>query len=380
AGGITENVIVGLSRFRDLFVIAPKSMVLSRGLVGDPHEAGARLGVAHVVEGSVRRAGNRVRVTVQLCEAATGKRVWVEQYDRDMDDMFAVQDEISVKIVATLAGRIEASGRHTAEHKAPADMTAYDYVLRARPRLNSYTQEGVLEARRLLNAALEIDPGHAAAWSELARSFLAEYEGDWTKDRDAAVAQAQALAEKSIALDDADTVSRYSLAGAHLYQGRHELAGLEIERALELNPNDYHNLCSKGYFMAFDDRLDESFACSLQAMRTTPFAPENCMLATGIVEYNRGLYENAIEEFGRMTGANGWRDYFLAASLAQLGRGDEARALAAEIMDAVRQLSDLTDPDDPKCWRRFWARWFNYKDPAGFEHFMDGLRKAGMPV
>ena len=406
AEGITENVIVGLSRFRDLFVIAPKSAHKSQALMGDVNEAGARLGVAHIVEGSVRRAGNRVRVTVQLSEAAKGQRIWVEQYDRDLDDMFVVQDEISGKIVATLAGRIEAAGRHAAEYKATTDMTAYDYVLRARPRLNTYAKEGVLEARQLLNTAVEIDPGLAAAWSEIARSFIAEYEGDWTMDRDAAVAQAQALAEKAIALDDADIVSRYSLACAQFYQGRHELADLEIERALELNPNDYHCVCAKGWFLAFEDRLEEGVTCAYEAMRTSPFAPDNCMLITGFVEYNRGRYEAAIEafgrvgsgnkcgfvdynkgryeaaieEFGRVGSGNKWRDSYLAASLAQHGRLNEARALAVDVTNAALLESDLTDADDPKCWRRYWARWFRYKDPAGFEHFMDGLRKAGMPV
>jgi TolB-like protein/Tfp pilus assembly protein PilF len=406
AEGITENVIVGLSRFRDLFVIAPKSAHKSRALMGDVNEAGARLGVAHIVEGSVRRAGNRVRVTVQLSEAAKGQRIWVEQYDRDLDDMFVVQDEISGKIVATLAGRIEAAGRHAAEYKATTDMTAYDYVLRARPRLNTYAKEGVLEARQLLNSAVEIDPGLAAAWSEIARSFIAEYEGDWTKDRDAAVAQAQALAEKAIALDDADIVSRYSLACAQFYQGRHELADLEIERALELNPNDYHCVCAKGWFLAFEDRLEEGITCAYEAMRTSPFAPDNCMLLSGFVEYNRGRYEAAIEAFGRVGSGNKcgfvdynrgrseaavdvfgrvgsgnkWRDSYLAAALAQHGRLEEARALAADVTNAALLESDLTDADDPQCWHRYWARWFRYKDPTGFEHFIDGLRKAGMPV
>jgi TolB-like protein len=380
AEGVTENVIVGLSRFRDLFVISSYSAFLARDLAGDPHEAGARLGVAHIVEGSVRRAGSRVRVTVQLSEAANGHRVWVEQYDRDLDDMFAVQDEISGKIVATLAGRIEDAGRRAAEHKTSANMTAYDYVLRARSRLNSETKEGVLEARRLLNAVLETDPGLAAAWSELARSFIEEYESDWSEDPGGAIDQAQALAEKAIALDGADAVSRYSLANAHFYRNRHELANLEIEKALELNPNDCLSLCTKGWFLAFAGRLEEGVTCSREAMRSTPFAPDSCMLTTGFAEYNRGRYEAAIEAFGRTVNRNRWRDAYLAASSAQLGRLEEARALVVDVMDAAALGSDLNDADDPECWRRYWARWFCYKDPADFEHLMEGLRKAGMPV
>lgn len=376
ADGVTENIITGLTRFRDLFVIAPKTALMARGLAGDPREAGAELGVAHVVEGSIRKAGNRVRATVRLLDATDGHQVWAEQYDRDLDDVFAVQDEISERIVATLVGRIEEASLRRAERKAPADMTAFDHLLRARPPLNSYTMDGILKSRRLLDKALEIDPGFAAAWAELSRSFIAEYESNWTKDRAAALERARELAGKAVALDGADTVARYALANAHFYGKRQELASAEIDRALALNPNDYHNLCSKGWFLVFMGRVEEGMACSREAMRFTPFAPDNCMLIFGFGEYMEHRYEAAIEVLGRVTAPSVWRDSFLAASYAQLSHVNEARAIAAGIRNMA---ADVGDSDDPASWRAFWENWFCYEDSTGLDHLMEGLRKAGLP-
>lgn len=378
--GITENVIVGLSRFRDLFVIAPKTAFLARELAGDPREAGARLGVAHILEGSVRRSEDRLRVTVQLSEAATGRRIWAEQYDRKLRDVFAIQDEVAGRIVTSLVGRIETETRHAAERKAIPDMTAFDYLLRARVRLNSYSKDGVAEARQLLNDALKIDPDLAAAWSELARSFLVEYESVWSEDPDIALEKAQELAKKAIDLDRDDPVSRYSLAGVHLYLNRHDLAALEIDRALELNPNDYHNLCQKGWILAFSGRLDESVTCSLEAMRTSPFAPDNCLLSNGMVEYSKRQYGAATGLLERIRGGNVWRDVYLAASLAQMGRIDEARKHATELMSAVSRESGRERGAGTTSWRRYWERWFHHSSPEEFGHLMEGLRKAGMPV
>ncbi len=380
ADGVTENVITGLTRFRELFVIAPKTALLAHGLVGDPREAGAQLGVAHVVEGSVRRAGDRVRVTVQLADAADGRSVWAEHYDRDLTDVFAVQDEISGRIVATLVGRIEDATRRQAERKAPGDITAFDYLLRARSKLNTYMKEGILESRRLLEEALKTDPTFAAAWAELARSYLAEYESDWTDDRGAALDRARVLAEKAVALDGSDVVARYALANAHFYGKRHDLANAEIERAIELNPNDYHNLCSKAWFLAFAGRLDEGVACSREAMRLSPFAPDNCMLAIGYAEYAARRYEDAIEVLGRVSRRSAWRASYLAACYAQLGRMEQARAYAADVMESASSAPEIHDSGDPECWRRYWSNWFCYKDPADFEHFLEGMAKAGLPT
>jgi TolB-like protein len=144
--GITENIITGLTRFRELFVIAGKSSVAARDGAADLQQIGHRLGVAHIVEGSVRKAGNRVRVTAQLIDAASGHRVWAEHYDRDLDDIFAVQDEITNIIVATLAGRIEEASRQRAMQKPVEDMETYDFLLRGRQCLKRGTKDDLLRA------------------------------------------------------------------------------------------------------------------------------------------------------------------------------------------------------------------------------------------
>ena len=176
ADGITENIITGLTRFRGLLVIGPSSSYAARDRELDVQQTGHQLGVEYVVQGSVRKAANRVRVAAQLVDAATEHRVWAEQYDRELDDIFSVQDEITNIIVATLAGRIEDAGRPRGKQKGTEDMVAYDYLLRGRECLNRYTKEGVLEARRHFRRALELDPGFAAACADLAKTYISEYE------------------------------------------------------------------------------------------------------------------------------------------------------------------------------------------------------------
>ncbi len=157
-------------------MIGVKSVLVVREQAADLREIGRALGVAHIVEGSVRKAGNRVRVTAQLIDAGTGQRLWSENYDRDLDDIFVVQDEITNIIVATLAGQIEHLELRRAATKPDEDLAAYDCVLRGRQCLNRYTQDGELEARRHFERALELDSNYAAAYAGLAISFIHEYE------------------------------------------------------------------------------------------------------------------------------------------------------------------------------------------------------------
>ncbi len=267
ADGLTENIITGLTRFREILVVGVKSILVVREQTPDLREMGRALGVAHIVVGSVRKAGDRVRVTAQLVDAATGQRLWAENYDRDLDDIFAVQDEITNVIVATLAGQIEHLELHRATTKPTEDLVAYDCLLRGRQCMNRYTNDGELEARRHFERALELDPNYAAAYAGLSISYLHEYEASWSATPDEALERAYTLAQKAVALDDADSPARYAIASACFYRGQHELAKVHIEKALELNPNDYHNICTKGWLLAFSDRTSESVNCSIEAMR-----------------------------------------------------------------------------------------------------------------
>jgi adenylate cyclase len=380
ADGITENIITGLTRFRDLFVIAVESSFAARDRATDVQQIARQLGVAHVVEGSVRKAANRVRVTAQLIDATSGQRVWAEHYDRDLDDIFVVQDEITNIIVATLAGRIEEADRHRAQHKAAKDMAAYDYWLRGRQCLNRYTKEGELEARRHFERALELDPGYAAAYAGLAVSYLHEYESSWSEAPREALDYCYQLSQKAVALDAADSTARCALASAYFYRNQHELAKIQIEKALALNPNDYDNLCAKGWLLAFSGELVEGIACSKEAMRLNPFAPEYCLFAIGVAEYVARRYEAAIGAFGKMASLGLLKPAFLAACYAQLGRDEQARAAAAEVLESAKTELAIPLGQDAKRWRAYWAKAFPFQNPDDLEHLVNGLRKAGLPA
>jgi TolB-like protein/Flp pilus assembly protein TadD len=378
--GLTENIITGLTRFRQILVIGVKSILAVREQASDLREIGRTLGVAHIVEGSVRKAGGRVRVTARLIDAGTGQRLWAENYDRDLDDIFAVQDEMTDVIVATLAAQIEHLELRRAAKKPAEDLAAYDCLLRGRQCLNRYTKDGELEARRHFEKALELDPNYASACAGLSISYLHEYEANWSEAPEEALERASTLAKKAVALDDADSPARYAISLVCYYRGQHELAKVHMEKALELNPNDYHNICNMGWLLAFSDRSSESIACSIEAMRLNPLAPDNCLFAIGIAEYVAGRYEEALAAFGKTKGWGLLRPAWIAACYAQLGRDAQAQAVSAEVRELAPSDPSVPAEGDIERWRAYWSRLNKFEDPEDYERFLEGLRKAGLPA
>ena len=380
ADGLTENVIAGLTRFREILVIGVKSILIVREHAADLRDIGRTLGVAHIVEGSVRKAAERVRVTAQLVDAATGQRLWAEHYDRDLDDIFAVEDEITDIIVATLAGQIEHLELRRAAKKTSGGPVAYDSLLKGRQCLNRYTKDGELEARRHFERALELDPDYAAAVAGLSISYIHEYEENWSEAPEEALVRAYDLAQKAVALDDADSPARYAIASACFYRGQHELAMVHIDKALELNPNDYHNICTKAWFLVFSDHRSEAVECSLEAMRLNPLVPDNCLYTLGMAEYGAGRYEEALAAFGKVKGWGLHRPAWIAACYAQLGRDAQAHAAAAEVRELTPSDPSTPDEDDIEGWCAYWSRFGEFEDPNDQARFLDGLRKAGLPA
>lgn len=380
ADGLTENIITGLTRFRGILVIGVKSILAAREKFSDLREAGRALGVAHIVEGSVSKAGGRVRVTVRLVDAATGQRLWADSYDRDLCDIFSVQDEITDVVVATLAGRIEHFELHRPVSKPAEELAAYDCVLRGRQCLNRYTKDGELDARRHFERALELDRDCVAAYVGLSISYLHEYEANWSSAPDDALECAYALAQKAVYLDDADSPSRYAIANACFYRGQNELAKAHIDKALELNPNDYHNLCAKGWFLAFSKRPSEGVRYSIKAMRLNPLTPDNCLLILGMAEFVAGRYEDALTAFGKTAGWGLLRPAWIAACYAQLGRDAQAQAAASEVRELAYGDSSIPDDEDVEHWRAYWSRLVKFEDPKDRFRFLEGLRKAGLPA
>ena len=379
--GITEDIIAGLSRFRQLFVIARNSSFRYRDQMVDVRQVARELGVRFVVEGSVRKAGTHLRVTVQLVEAATGNHLWAEKFDRELQDIFAMQDEITQSIVASIAGRIEEADRRRALRKGAADLTAYDLLLRGKHCLTQGSQQHVLEARAILQRSLELDPEYAEAYVVLAETYFYEAMSNWSPSPEAAAERLFELAQDAAQLDGQSSGAHLCLAwGYWRIKGNYEMAEAQIEEAIALNPNDLDNYCFKGWLSTCAGNLEDGIWCSSQAIRRAPNMPEKCLHTRVMAEYLLGRFEQAITTFGRMVrppvSLLGW----VAACYAELGRTAEARAAVAEFRARARAEATGPPDDDIAGWRAFWAKCFPAREPGNLERLFVGLRKAGMPV
>jgi TolB-like protein/class 3 adenylate cyclase/tetratricopeptide (TPR) repeat protein len=379
--GITEDIITGLSHFRQLFVIARNSSFQYRDKPVDVRRVAEALGVRYMVEGSVRKAGNRLRVTAQLIDAASGSHIWAERFDRELTDIFVVQDEITRTIVASLAGQVEETDRRRALRKSGSDLTAYDLLLRGKHRLEKGTQEDVLAAREIFERVLELDLEYVPGYVELAETYFYEAISDWSPDPEAAVERLFELGREAARLDTQDSRARLCLAFGHMrLTGNLELAKAQLEEAIALNPNDLDNYCLKGFLSTYLGELEDVLWCTSEAVRRAPNMPEKCLHSRVMAEYLLGRYADAIATFGRMSHPPiellGWA----AACYAELGREEDARAAARQFRERALLEKPGLAGDDPETWKAYWSGLFPAKEPGSVERLFHGLRKAGFPV
>jgi TolB-like protein len=379
--GITEDIVTGLSHFRQLFVISRNSSFQYRDRADDVGRVAGALGVRFIVEGSVRKAGNTLRVTAQLIDAATGSHLWAQRFDRELIDIFAVQDQITRTIVASLAGQVEEADRRRALRKSGSDLTAYDLLLRGKHRLEKGAREDVMAARQIFERVIEIDPDWAPGYVELAETYFYEAISDWSDAPGAAVEKLFELGHEAARLDPQDSRARLCLAFGHLrLTGNLELAKAQVEEAIALNPNDLDNYCLKGFLSTYMGELEDVLWCTSEAIRRAPNMPEKCLQSRVMAEYLLGRYADAIATFGRMSRPPielfGW----IAACYAELGREDEARTTATQFRERARMEKPGLAGDDAAAWKAYWARRFPARDRASIERLLSGLRKAGFPV
>ena len=240
--GITEDIITELSRFRSLFVIARNSTFAFKGRAVDMKEIGRKLEAQYVVEGSVRRAADRLRITAQLINAASGNHLWSERYDRDIRDMFEVQDEVASAIVGAIVGHVEAAGIDKLRRKRTGSPMAYDCFLRGLEHFNRSGTEDTVPAKQFFDEAIQIDPSFASGYALLTLTEVELLVAEkWTKTEPetmAAVDRALLIGKKAVALDANDAMCHCALAMAHLFKKSFDLAAYHIELATKLNPND----------------------------------------------------------------------------------------------------------------------------------------------
>jgi adenylate cyclase len=369
ADGLTEDIITELSRFRDLLVISRNSTFVHKGKAVNVRDIAREFGVDYVLEGSVRKARDRVRVTVQLIDAETDRHVWAERYDRDLEDIFAIQDEMTRAIVATLPGRVEAATHDRAQRKPTDNMAAYECVLAAKVRHHRSTREDNAEAQRLLNRALALDPNyaHAHAWKACVLGQTWVY--DWCADREAVFEQVAAELEITLALDDNDSDVHRILAALNLSRDDHEKAAHHQERALALNPNYDLVVVQQGELLTWLGRPEEGIDWIKKAMRLNPYHPERFWSHLGRACYCAEKYADAVEAFSRITRPDYTHHAFLAATFAQMGNAVAAAAHAAEVLKF-----------EPKFSVAAHLGTQHYKHAIDRQRHEAGLLKAGFPA
>ncbi|GAG94177.1 unnamed protein product, partial [marine sediment metagenome] len=276
--GITEDIITELSRFRDLFVIARNSSFVFKNQSVDIADIGQKLGVRYVVEGSVRKSGKRARITAQLIDATTGSHVWGDRYDRELEDIFAVQDEVVRIIASTLVGRVAHAHRDHTQRKPTINLDAYDWFVQGREHFYNGTPEDNKKACVMFEKAISLDPGYAGAHALLAETYARDWLTFWNEPLETSFDLAWENAKKSLTLDDTDSQAHTALGVICQYRGDHDQAYFHLDKALSLNPNDTHAL----FYMARLDMVsgnpEQALERVIQARRNNPFGKYDLML------------------------------------------------------------------------------------------------------
>jgi TolB-like protein len=369
--GITEDLITDLSKASGLFVIARNSVFTFKGMAVRVKELGQKLGVRYVLEGSVRKVGNRVRITAQLVDASTEAHLWAERYDRDLIDIFSLQDEVTQKIVAALKVKLTEDEQESIVYKDTNNLEAYDYNLRGLESINRYTKESIAEARQMLEKAINIDPKYASAYSNLGKCHWADWANGWSQNPQL-LEHAFELSQRAIALDDSLTSARVVLSDVYLWKKLHDRAIAVIERAVKLNPNCADAIEQQGEILIWAGRPQEGMELVRKAMRLNPIYPVWYLWNLGHAYFLTDQHEEAIEIFRRALIVN--PDFLpvhfiLALIYAEKGCKEAAKFEVEEIHWRSPETQSL------KAMRQRLP----YKDQAVSERIIEGLRKAGLP-
>jgi TolB-like protein/Flp pilus assembly protein TadD len=375
--GITEDLITDLSKISGLFVIARNSTFTYKDKPVKVQQVAIDLGVRYVLEGSVRKAGEKVRINAQLIDATTGHHLWADRFDGQLGDIFALQDRFTQKIVAALAVKLTGNDQSLLARKDTASVEAYDAYLRGWELMRRDTRDDLVKAVSSFKKAVELDPGFSRGHTALSLAYNHAMTTGW--DVDLGWFDASSLAQKhlKVAMKNPTPLVHREASGKYLYSRRYKEAITEAERALALNPNDPESQWAMGRALVFAGRSAEAIEYIKGAIRLNPNYPVHYVAYLGIAQYLRGQYEEAMIPLERaqrldpdtVTGAG---PMWLGATYAQLGRDEEAAKVLGDYLK-----------------RKYWhgglpiLYTFSYspfKDSKDSEHFADGLIKAGLPV
>ena len=373
ADGIAEDIITALSRFRWFFVIARNSSFAFKGRAVDVKQVSHDLGVQYVLEGSVRKVGNRVRITAQLIDAITGRHVWADRYDRELNDIFAVQDEITEAITGAVAPAFASAEVNRAGRKSQESLDAWDYVMRGNWHYWRCTREDVAEAKNLFGKAVERDKRSAIAFSGLAIACVQELIQGWANDPAREREEAYQAAKQAVVLDDQDAWAHAVQGYINHILGNDAAALAEVRKAIELNPNLPFAQGVLGLIQAHLGQYEDAILHSERADRLSPRDPANVIwiVARAVAAFVTERNEDHLQWSEKLIEAvpdwpPSWRH--LAVAFSNLNRPNEA----SEALQRLRQLS----PDETLKSVEVGMSFFQ---PPQLERFLDGLRKAGLP-
>jgi adenylate cyclase len=370
ADGISEDIITALSKLSQLFVIARNSSFTFKGKNVNIQEVGRSLGVRYVLEGSVRKSGNRVRITAQLIDATSGGHLWAERFDRELIDIFDVQDDVTRHIVGALALNLTESDRQriTAEHTD--NLEAYDCFMRGREQFWRLTKTANVQARELFQRAIVLDQKFAPPYAFVAIAHGLDYLNRWSSVPAQSMELAENNAAQAVALDEQYPYAHWALAVINLHMRRHDQAIREAERVISLDPNLALGHEVLGSALNYSGRHAEALESFDRAMALDPYFPDLWLHFKGLAMFQLGRYDEAIGLLKRRLIRNPDTDIsreLLAACYGHLGRNDEARAEWQEVF--------RVNPHHSLEYRRTVVP---FKNPGDFEKIVDGLRKAGV--
>ena len=380
ADGITEDIITELSRFHSLLVIARNSSFAFKGKSLKVQEIGRELGVGYVVEGSVRRSGDRLRLTAQLIAAASDSHIWAERYDRDVHDIFSVQDELAHAIAATIGARVEEVGRESATRLSPSALRAHDLVLRAKAHALKYTKNDLEQARQMARHAVELDPASSAANACYAYCCSVIVYSCWTSELDRLRAEAFDFAKRAVTLDATDNTARWVLGFIYTNRGEYEEARIHLEKLLENNPNDTEG---RGVYAIFLVAVGEAEAALQQfeiMKRQNPFDLSWFPWIKGWAYFSLRRYDEAVATFKQIPEPHNEVRGYLAASCAYLGKSAEAHASMEQFLRVAEADMPAFPGRRPGAWDEYWRNTARYKHQEDYDHLMEGLRRAGLPA
>jgi adenylate cyclase len=366
--GITNDIITDLSKFRELFVIASNTVFTYKGKSVKVKQVGRELRVRYVLEGSVQKASDKVRINAQLIDATTDHHLWAERYDRDLKDLFSLQDEIVQRIVAALAVKVYAAERARVMRKDTESLEAYDYVLRGMEYISRRTRSANREARQMFEKAIELDPRYASAYVALGWSHFLSGGHGWTEFPNQALERTHDLAQKALGLEESNASAHALLGTVYLWRGQYDLATSELQRAIELNPNDARSHSRLGSVMLYSGRTDDAIHSYETTIRTDPNTPEHNLIQLGLAYYLKGRYGDAIRTLRKIVSRwpnSAGAHVALAAAYAQSGRPEDAKRAAQTVL----RLNPFFELESYGSL---------FRNPADRAAIVEGLRKAGL--